>query len=130
MSEVTSIASLVQQSPALALAVVALLAALWTFRQSRRAIAEAEARAGVSAVRQGKRIGALEKGHGLLDMRRRITEDELLDYGIRLSYWPPDGHPEARPPLERDEDRAEDAEPATEARPSIPPLPAYPHHRR
>lgn len=130
ISDVTSLASLVQQAPALAVAILAMLFAAWTYRQARKTIAQAEARLGLSAVRQGKRLGAVEKIVGLLDMRRRITEDELWDRGIRLSYWPPDGPDQ---PSRRDEDQADDVddgEPSTDFAPSIPPLPDMARHRR
>lgn len=128
LSDVTTLASLVQQTPALVVGILGLLFGGWSYRQGRRAIAAAEARLGVSAVRQGKRLGAAENALGLLDMRRRITEDELLDAGIRLSYWPPDG-PDQRRPADA-EGQAHDVT-DTEFAPTIPPLPErLSRHRR
>src|SRR4051794_13993713 len=107
LSDVVTLAALVQQAPALVLAAVALLFAGWTFRQARRADAALEARLAVSAVRQGKRLGQAEHTLGLLDMRRRIVEEELAEDGIRLSYWPPDGRRSPRPDPRDDRDDAD-----------------------
>jgi cbb3-type cytochrome oxidase subunit 3 len=134
LSDAATLASLIQQAPALLVAVLSLLFSGWIYRQSRRSAAASEARQAVSAVRQGKRIGAVEKAVGMLDMRRRITEFELEDVGIRLSMWPPDG----RPAPARDEraeegypdEQAEDGGPSTAARPAMPPLPEMSRHRR
>lgn len=132
LSDVTSLAGLVQQAPALAVAAVALLFAGWTYRQARRALAAAEHRLTSSAIRQGERLGKLTRAVDMLDLRRRIIEDELLDAGLRLSFWPPDG-PEQRRPAENypddtdrdDTDRADDDGPHTAAAPylPVPPLP-------
>jgi hypothetical protein len=134
ISDVVTLSSLVQQAPALVVAVLALMFAGWTYRQSRRAVAQAEARTSVSAVRQGRRLGTAEKRIELLDMRRRITEWELEDVGIRLSIWPPDGI------RRRDEDKDDDPagpadvdpDPRTSAyeTPPVPPLPDMARHRR
>lgn len=124
VSDVTTVAGLVQQAPALAVAVCALLFAAWSFRAHRKALAQAEARLGLSAVRQGKRLGRVETGLQLLDMRRLITEEELADIGVRLSYWPPDGR-RGYAHDDRDDDQVDedDVEPMTEARRiPVPPL--------
>lgn len=130
VSDVFTIAALVQQAPALAVAICALAFAAWSFRAHRKALAQAEARLSLSAVRQGKRLGRLEHVTGLLDMRRRITEDELWDRGIRLSYWPPDGPDQ--PARRDDDDQADDDAdgPSTAFRAEIPPLPDMARHRR
>lgn len=142
LSDVTTVAGLVQSAPALAVAVCALLFAAWSFRASRKNLERAESRLGLSAVRQGKRLGRLETGLRLLDMRRLITEEELGDVGIRLSYWPPDGRRGyARDDRDddrddedtADEDQADDDGPLTEARRiPVPPLPpeVAARHRR
>lgn len=144
LSDVVTFAALAQQAPALVLAAVALLLALWGYRQARRADAALEARLAVSGVRQGKRIGKVEQGVLLLDMRRRITEEELADDGIRLSYWPPDGRRSSGRQLLEDDPRQENFPPdddlddgdapLTEARripiPPLPPHEGIARHRR
>lgn len=131
VSDVLTLSSLLQQAPALVVAILALLFAGWTYRQSRRAIREAEDRLALSAVRQGKRLGRVEQITGLLDMRRRITEEELYDVGIRLSPWPPDG---LRPRDPRDDDDPDPAPTPLEtteySTPPVPPLPDMARHRR
>lgn len=44
-----------------------------------------------SARLQGERIGELERRASLEQTRRRQVEAVLLDDGLRLPYWPPDG---------------------------------------
>lgn len=123
VSDMTSIASLVQQAPAMAVAILALLFGIWSHRQKGRSNVELEARLGVSNVRQGRRLGAAETAIKLLDMRRRITEEELSGHGIRLSPWPPDGP--LPYPRDDDEDQAVDLDTAhLETQYFIPPRPA------
>lgn len=129
LSDTLTLAALVGQAPALVLAAAALAFAGWAFRQSRRADTALEARVSGSNVRQGERLGRVEHDLGLLDMRRRITEEELYEIGIRLSFWPPDGayQPRAR----RDEEDRDALDDTTRAAPSIPPLPeSVSRHRR
>jgi hypothetical protein len=87
-----------------------------------------------SARPQGERLGDLERRLTLEQTRRRQIEAVLIDDGLRLPYWPPDGPNQYRPTLRADDDRDDrellDQAPATAHAPSIPPLPEYPHHRR
>ena len=141
-SDVVTFAVLAQQAPALVLAAVALLLALWTYRQARRSDVALEARLTASNVRQGERLGKVEQATSLLDMRRRITEEELAEDGVRLSYWPPDGRRSSGGQLlERGlrqedfppDDQGDAEEPLTEARRiPVPPLPPheFTRHRR
>lgn len=129
LSDVVTLAALVQQAPALVLAAVALLLALWSYRQARRADVALEARLSVSAVRQGQRLGKLEQDVALLDMRRRITEEELAEDGVRLSYWPPDGRKSSgrqlleRGPAPQDFLPEDQDDPRTDYVPASPPVP-------
>jgi hypothetical protein len=87
-----------------------------------------------SARPQGERIGDLERQFYLERTRRRQVEAVLLDLGVPLAYWPPDGPNQPRPrpapaPLDdEDDDQADDFEelgPETIARRvPVPPLPA------
>jgi hypothetical protein len=135
LSDVVTFAALAQQAPALVLAGVALLLALWGYRQARRADTLLEARLAVSGVRQGKRLGKVEQDVLLLDMRRRITEEELAEDGIRLSYWPPDGRKSSGRQLLEDDPRQEDFPPEDPDDPDVPftearriPVPPLPPH--
>jgi hypothetical protein len=143
LSDVVTFAALAQQAPALVLAAVALLLALWGYRAARRSDVDLEARLSVSNVRQGKRLGKVEQDVALLDMRRRITEEELAEDGIRLSYWPPDGRKSSGHQLLENDPRQEDFPPddpddddapLTEARrvpvPPLPPHEGIARHRR
>ena len=109
LSTAADVLSLAQAAPWLAVGVLALVAAAWVYRQSRRAVRELRDESARSAASQGKRLGELEKAVGLLDLRRRQVEAALLDEDVELPYWPPDG-PQQRRPRRRDvdEDYADD----------------------
>jgi hypothetical protein len=96
LSTAADVLSLAQAAPWLAVGVLALVAAAWVYRQSRRAVREVRDEAARSAASQGKRLGELEKAVGLLDLRRRQTEAALLDEDVELPYWPPDGPQQPR----------------------------------
>lgn len=110
LSTAADVLSLAQAAPWLAVGVLALVAAAWVYRQSRRAVRDLRDEVGRSAASQGKRIGELEKGVGLLDLRRRQTEAALLDEDVELPYWPPDGPQQPRP-RRRDVDEDQDYAP-------------------
>lgn len=98
-----------------------------------------------SARAQGERIGALEKQAESEKLRRQQVEAHLMGLGIRLPWWPADGRPapsyepysgpgpwpeDGVPlPYDEEEDGYRDG-PETNASPRIPPLPAFPRHRR
>jgi hypothetical protein len=126
LSDAADLARIAQSAPWIAVGVLALVAAAWVYRQSRRAIAAAKAEMQLSALRQGKRLGELEKVCELLLLRRRQVEWELLDMGVELPYWPPDGPEQPRPRRRQPvEDQADD-EPTDYSPPRVPvpPLPA------
>lgn len=131
LSTAADLTQLAAAAPWLAVGVLSLAVAAWVYRQGRRAVKAAEDRCAVSAVRQGKRIGDLEHTVGLLDLRRRQVEWELLDQGLELPPWPPDGAPRPRPRNTPDEVAGG---PDTEYAPRVPvpPLPAdvAARHRR
>jgi hypothetical protein len=88
-----------------------------------------------SARPQGERLGEIERRQELERTRRRQIEAVLLDLGVPLPYWPPDGPNQPRPrpapaPLddELDDDQADQLEelgPETMTRRvPVPPLPA------
>lgn len=134
LSTAADLAQLAQMAPWLAVSLLSLLASLWVYRQSGKRLQAAEDRLQGSANRQGERLGELEHTTGLLDLRRRITEEELLEDGIRLSHWPPDG-PRPQPAPRRYDDDQADEEPRTNFVPSSPPVPPLPsdigaRHRR
>lgn len=125
LSTAADVAQLASAAPWLAVGALSLVAAAWVYRQSRRAVRVAEDRCARSAARQGERLGKLEKTAGLLDLRRRQVEWTLLELGVELPPWPPDGPPPAR--RRRDDEDQGDVfvEPnATEVRRvPVPPLP-------
>lgn len=125
LSTAADIAQLASAAPWLAVGALSLVAAAWVYRQGRRAVKTAEDRCAVSAMRQGKRIGELERAAGLLDLRRRQVEWELIDLGVNLPPWPPDGPPPPPRPRQAAEELVDD-DPATDFAPRIPvpPLPA------
>lgn len=133
LSDAADLARLAQIAPWLAVGVLSLVAAAWVYRQSRRAVLAAENRALASAARQGRRLGELEKLTGLLDLRRRQVEAALLDEGVSLPYWPPDGPQQARARArDVDEDLADDELETIQRRIPVPPLDpamAGPHRR-
>jgi hypothetical protein len=124
LSTAADLASLAQAAPWLAVGVLTLVAAAWVYRQGRRQNALTRAELQTSAVRQGKRLGELEKVCELLLLRRRQVEYELLNLGVELPYWPPDGPDQPRP--RRREPAAVDQadEDTAYAPPRVPPLPA------
>jgi hypothetical protein len=90
-----------------------------------------------SARPQGERLGELERLVLLEQTRRRQIEAVLIDDGLPLPYWAPDGPNQYRGRPRRDvdeDDRRDDRRdepPSTALDPlPIPPLPDYPHHRR
>lgn len=101
----------------------------------------------------GQRLQAVEQLQALEVVRRLQVEDELRALGVRLPFWPGDPVPDQspapqirsenmtrppapRPPAEQlDDDDLDgwpphDDEPMTVARVAVPPIPAYPRHRR
>lgn len=86
-----------------------------------------------SARPQGERLGEIERRQELERTRRRQVEALLLDLGVQLPYWPPDGPNQPRPRPYRDDmadeldDPADDVDelgPETIARRvPVPPLP-------
>lgn len=98
-----------------------LLGIVWRVARAARA----------SAQRQGERIGELEKRAALERTRRLQVESVLIDDGLRLPYWPPDGPIEYRPRpgrfIDDDPAPAVDQEPAT-AETYRPPVPT--RHRQ
>jgi hypothetical protein len=85
-----------------------------------------------SARPQGERLGELERRLDLEQTRRKQIEAVLIDDGLRLPYWPPDGPNQYRPRRDADDDRDDRRDaPSTALDPlPIPPLPDYPQHRR
>jgi hypothetical protein len=110
LSTAADLAQLATAAPWLAVSALALVAVAWTYRQARRAVRAAEDRADLSAARQGKRLGQLEKALALLDLRRRQVEDVLLDEGVELPIWPPDGPDQRRAAPRRRRDYAPHSE--------------------
>lgn len=77
------------------------------------AIAGAVARRqGLSARRQGSRIGGLEQLARTERIRRRQLEAVLREHGIRLPYWP-DDPPEFYTPITPADDDGQAADPDT-----------------
>lgn len=125
LSTAADLAQLAGTAPWLAVGLLSLVASAWVYRQSRRALQTLRDDVARSATSQGRRIGDTEKLTGLLDLRRRQVEAVLLDEGVALPYWPPDGPQQQRPrrPLEVDEDLADDLGPETmQRRVPVPPL--------
>lgn len=125
LSDAADLAQLAQLAPWLAVSLLALFAVGWVYRQSRRQLAAAEERQRESNRRQGERIGELEQTVGLLDLRRRQVEWVLLDEGLELPYWPPDGPQQPRARRRDVDEDQDDAGPRTAAAPylPVPPLP-------
>lgn len=97
---------------------VTLLGIAWRVARGARA----------SAQRQGERIGQLERRADLEQTRRQQIESELIDDGLRLPFWPPDGPIERQlRPAPRIYDDA-DVEPVT-AEVHRPPVPASRHRQ-
>jgi hypothetical protein len=127
------LAQLAGAAPWLAVGALCLAASAWIYRQQRRGLVEARRESAASAARQGKRLGELERETALLKLRRQQVEWVLLDLGIPLPMWPPDGPDQPRPRRRNvdedladdvDEDLADDVEPmTTERRIPVPPLP-------
>lgn len=125
-------------APWIAVAVLALSAAGWVYRQSGRRVDDAKAEARLSAGRQGKRLGELENAVTALNLYRRQLAYALAEAGVDPPFWPPDGpdQPRARrrrPPENVDEDLADDD--ATDYAPPRVPVPPLPEdvgarHRR
>jgi hypothetical protein len=116
---------LAQAAPWLAVGVLSLLASAWVWRQNRRQLAALKDEVARSGRHQGERLGDVEDRCGLLDLRRRQVEWVLLDDGLELPYWPPDGADQPRPRRRRDvdEDLADELSPETIARRlPVPPL--------
>jgi hypothetical protein len=131
LSTAADLASLAQAAPWLAVGVLALVAAAWVYRQGRRQNATTKAELQTSAVRQGKRLGELEKVCELLILRRKQVEYELLALGVDLPFWPPDGPDQPRPrrrePVQdvaEDQDGEADTAYAAPERVPVPPLPS------
>ena len=123
LSTAADVLSLAEAAPWVAVGVLALVAAAWVYRQSRRALADLRAEVTRSAAAQGKRLGELEKGTGLLDLRRRQVEYALADAGLELPYWPADGPQQPRHRRDVDEDLADELGPETmQRRIPVPPL--------
>lgn len=128
LSTAADLTQLAQLAPWLAVGIVCLGAAVWVYRQQRR-----------SARDQGERLGELERRAESERDRRRQVEAVLIDLGVPLPWWPPDGPdaPRARLRWREDEDQADDPDrlsPETEVRRvPVPPLPDSPtlaRHRR
>jgi hypothetical protein len=97
-----------------------------------------------SAVRQGERIGQLEKRADSERLRRQQVEAHLTGLGIRLPWWPADGRPaptyepysgpgpwpQDGVPLPYDDEDQDEGDPPTAEGLRIPPLPDWPRHRR
>jgi hypothetical protein len=128
LGDVLDLVKLTVAAPWIAATVVSLVTCAWLYRQYRRGLTDLDARLSLSAARQGERLGKLEKVSELLALRRRQVEAELIDLGVDLPYWPPDGptQPRARLRPRADEDLADEPTAAEFARSRVPvpPLPA------
>jgi hypothetical protein len=88
-----------------------------------------------SARPQGERLGTLERLVESERTRRRQVEAQLVDLGVPLPYWPPDGPNQPRPSRREDvEDLADEDDRdrwpmTTEApRPPLPPMQSRSRH--
>jgi hypothetical protein len=112
-------------APWIAVAVLALSASAWVYRQTGRRVADVANEARLSAGRQGKRIGELENAVTALNLWRRQAAYALAEADVDPPYWPPDGPDQPRARRRRvDEDLDDDATDYAAPRVPVPPLPA------